>query len=156
MRRLGFKHWGWDEDIWNEWYQRGRIDDVIEFARHFESFDDLPWNAIDLLETLDHEFPDSKFVLLERDRDTWLASLREHNRHQGQTLSTSTQVEELQLRNQQIKEHFSGDKAQQLLTMNVVVGDGYERLCPFLGMSVLSEEFPHANRTVAPPLRSSG
>ena len=68
MRRLGFKHCGWNQDAWREWYAKGEIDKIIKYARYFESFDDLPWSQIDILERLDREFPGSKFVLLERDR----------------------------------------------------------------------------------------
>jgi hypothetical protein len=34
----------------------------------------------------------------------------------------------------------------RLLVMNIVGGDGWEKLCPFLGMSIPSEPFPHENR----------
>jgi Sulfotransferase domain len=37
--------------------------------------------------------------------------------------------------------------ADRLLAMNIIGGDGWERLCPFLGVPIPSVPFPHENRT---------
>jgi hypothetical protein len=34
----------------------------------------------------------------------------------------------------------------RLLVMNIVAGDGWEKLCPFLGLPIPSEPFPYENR----------
>jgi hypothetical protein len=38
------------------------------------------------------------------------------------------------------------DRPQDLLVMTLAGGDGWERLCPFLGTKTLTTPFPHANK----------
>ena len=37
--------------------------------------------------------------------------------------------------------------AHRLLVMNITAGDGWDKLCPFLGMSIPSETFPHSHKS---------
>jgi hypothetical protein len=148
MRRLGFKHCGWDVDIWREWRQNGNIRETIQFAKNFESFDDLPWNHTGLLEHLDKAFPESKFILLERDGESWFRSMQIHRieRHEAPMVDKEFEIKKFAGHNDFVKQYFCGEKQSQLLVMNVIEGDGYERLCPHLGLPVLDEPFPHSNR----------
>ena len=40
--------------------------------------------------------------------------------------------------------HFAG-RPDDLLVLDVVGGEGWERLCPFLGLAPPDEPFPHFN-----------
>lgn len=149
MKRLGFKHRSFDVDIWLEWYEKGHIDKVVQYARHFDSFDDLPWNKIEILEKLDKEYPNSKFVLLERESESWFQSFKEFRIRQGKgdiVGDKEKEIEEYERRNSFIKHYFTGPKENQLLVMNVMAGEGYEKLCSFLELPVLDEPFPHVNK----------
>ena len=42
--------------------------------------------------------------------------------------------------------HFEGRK-DKLLTMNIMDGDSWDVLCPFVGREALSEPFPHENKS---------
>jgi hypothetical protein len=117
MKRLGFKHCSWDRDVWREWYKKGKIAKVLRYAKHFESFDDLPWNKIEILELLDPT----------TDKESCIKKYEKHNEH--------------------IRQYFSGEKRKQLLIMNVIKGEGYEKLCPFLELPVLNEPFPASNKS---------
>ncbi len=149
MRRLGFKHCSWDRDVWREWYEKGNIAKVFRYAKHFESFDDLPWNKIEILEQLDKEFPGSKFVLLERDSESWFKSFQKQLIKKGHIPSTdkASCIKKYEEHNEYVRQYFSGEKQKQLLIMNVINGDGYEKLCPFLELPVLNEPFPHSNKS---------
>ncbi|HEX8335676.1 MAG TPA: sulfotransferase [Pyrinomonadaceae bacterium] len=37
--------------------------------------------------------------------------------------------------------------ARRLLVMDITAGDGWEVLCPFLGVEIPDRPFPHENRT---------
>jgi len=45
-----------------------------------------------------------------------------------------------------IQAHFYTRHEQKLLVMNICAGEGYGVLCPFLGVDVIDEPFPHQNR----------
>jgi hypothetical protein len=149
MRRLGFKHCGWDQDVWREWYNKGDVAKVIRYARYFESFDDLPWNMVEILEQLDKAYPASRFVLLERDSESWFGSLIKYQIKLGQQPVTGKEaaIKKYEERNEFVRRYFAGSKEGQLLVMNVTEGEGYEKLCPFLGLPVLNEPFPHSNKS---------
>ena len=142
MRRLGFKHCGWDPVVW-EWYQNGEKDRVLKHAEFFESFDDLPWNKHRFLKRLDGTFPNSKYVLLERDPNDWLASLQSFRHRTGKTdVDPENAIEHYAKRNRLIKDYFK-KRPGDLLIMEVCEGDGYEKLCPFLNVPTPDESFPH-------------
>jgi len=150
MRRLGFKHCGWDPDVFHDWYEKGKIEKVIRYARHFESFDDLPWNHIDIFEKLDAAYPNSKYVLLERDSDEWFTSFNKHRIGVGMKSVLDEREEyirEYERRNRFIKDYFDGARSDRLLVMNVIGGDGYEKLCPFLDLPIPNDPFPHRNKS---------
>jgi hypothetical protein len=41
--------------------------------------------------------------------------------------------------------------AHRLLVMNIIEGDGWDKLCPFLGTKIPSLPFPHENPTPPEP-----
>lgn len=153
MRRLGFKHQSFDVDIWRKWYGKGDIHKIINHAKYFDSFDDLPWNKTEILERFDSEFPNSKFILLERDSEQWFNSLIRWRKTKGKdtALDKDSEIKYYEERNQYIRDYFSGDKKDQLLIMNLANGDGYKKLCPFLHLPVLDEPFFHSNQTSSSP-----
>jgi hypothetical protein len=120
---------------------------------------------------LDQLFPGSKFILTVRERDAWLASLEAHwnaypcfddflpdtaeNRiHLAvrQLLCAAifgcytfnydraSYVYDLHYKN--VKEYFTG-RPSDLLILNICAGQGWEKLCPFLGKPVPSTPFPN-------------
>ncbi len=54
----------------------GRVDSVLNLARGFDAFQDVPWAA--LYRELDEAFPGSKFILVERDERKWIHSAAQH------------------------------------------------------------------------------
>ena len=146
MRRLGFRHASWDPEVWR-WYNDGELERVLEYARGFDSFDDLPWNKVELLASLDEAFPNSKFVLLDRDPAAWYRSSSEHNRRRGQKVQRrGGAMRWFRRRSRRIRNYFKR-RPDQLLVMDLTAGDGYEALCPFLELDVLDEAFPCLNVT---------
>jgi 3'-phosphoadenosine 5'-phosphosulfate (PAPS) 3'-phosphatase len=113
---------------------------------------------------LDAKYPDSRFILTTRDMEGWLNSCKKqftqkladkqndaHNRL-FIDLYDSTVFDQQKFR-QGYEDFVNGviqyfaDRPQDLLTLNVSAGAGWETLCPFLGKPVPDIPFPKANVT---------
>lgn len=122
-------------------------------------------NGIDrFYKHLDRYYPDAKFILLERDEQSWLRSYERHlegTQHLNlpnyvyiYNLSTygagnfepDLWLESYRRHNCEVKEYFR-NRPNKLLVMNICDGDGYEQLCPFLDVPLVSEAFPRENVT---------
>src|SRR5688572_11781492 len=55
---------------------RGDIETPLAVAQKFQAFQDVPWAA--LFKELDERFPNSKFIVTERDEQKWLLSASTH------------------------------------------------------------------------------
>jgi hypothetical protein len=146
MRRLGYAHFGFDYDMHHEWLQQGQILRCLKFAEGFDSFDDLPWSDPRLVAAFADYFPDSSYVLLKRDPTAWRDSWRAHFRQLGQPVTESDEelICHYHRHNEQVLQAIAGKG--RLLCMNVCAGEGYEVLCPFLGLPILKEPFPRENQ----------
>ncbi|MBB5936429.1 sulfotransferase family protein [Streptomyces zagrosensis] len=125
-----------------------------------------------LYQDLDLLWPGAKFVLTVREEESWLRSCRKHWERPIESKADRGRVYvDLQrfLRaavygchdfrperfrrvarqhTSEVTRHFAG-RNEDLLTLDIAAGQGYERLAPFLGLPVPDEPFPHCNRTAA-------
>ena len=136
-----------------------RIQDTVHtrvrnLVRLFDAFQDNPWPV--LYRELDHEYPGSKFVLSVRSPEAWIKSVVGH----FGTFETPMRKwiygagyprgnEAIYLRryethNAEALAYFE-HRPNDLLVMDVVAGDGWEKLCPFLGKIAPAVPFPHVN-----------
>lgn len=130
-----------------------------------EEFDALTDTPIpSFYRELDVRFPDAKFILTIRDAEGWLKSCKKqftqklaekqneaHNRLfmdlYGCTVFDEAEfLAGYQKFVQSVRDHFK-DRPGKLLMMDVVAGDGWEKLCPFLDQPVPETPFPKANVT---------
>ncbi|NWG74974.1 MAG: hypothetical protein HXY24_10270 [Rubrivivax sp.] len=113
---------------------------------------------------LDARFPGSKFILTVRERAGWLQSCRKqfnersaaaqseaHRRLFEDLYGTNVFDEERFSRGYDrfvagVRKHFEG-RPGDLLELDVSAGEGWEKLCPFLGRPVPDAPFPKANVT---------
>lgn len=129
----------------------------------YDAISDVPVPAI--FAQLDQSWPGSKFILTEREVDSWLDSCehawfnedkamprRKHYRYFYRALLYGCAGYNrdrfrwvFNKHTELVKEHFSGDKEQQLLVLNIAGGEGWDKLCPFLDVPIPDQEFPHAN-----------
>lgn len=106
---------------------------------------------------LDEQYPGSRFVLTTRPVEHWVESRRKHvlrNRERaarGEYAGTFLEIEpdawraEFTAHHQRVADHFEG--RHDLLVLQIAAGDGWERLCPFLGVPVPDQPFPHRHRS---------
>lgn len=148
LHRLGFKtaHFRVSNRI---------IDDPI--IEQYQALADIPvaWRFAEL----DKRYPGSRFVYTIRPINQWLDSCQ---RWLFRSVPAGSPLAEVRLRmygtpnfdrerfrsaylqhERAVREHFAG--RCNLLVMNIVGGDGYEKLCLFLGVTALDEPFPRVN-----------
>jgi 3'-phosphoadenosine 5'-phosphosulfate (PAPS) 3'-phosphatase len=113
---------------------------------------------------LDARYPGSKFILTVRDRQGWLKSCMkqfsprfaeaqsEPNRRLFEDLYGTNQFDEAKFSAGYdrfvagVLDYFKS-RPGDLLVMNVTAGEGWEKLCSFLGQAVPEAPFPKANVT---------
>lgn len=118
---------------------------------------------------LEQMHPDAKFVLTTRDEETWLKSCKNHwtGRDPFAPSETSGHRTHMKIRrflraatygtyefhperfrhvyrkhNEDVRRYFA-DKPGKLIELDIVGGDGWERLCPFVGRPIPGQPFPH-------------
>lgn len=108
-----------------------------------------------------YEKYDAKCILTTRDLDSWLPSLKNWllyvNPHpkertkkvRKQTLGSwnwnrKKHIRKYRRHHRQVKRYFKDNK--DLLIMNIINGDGWEKLCRFLDKSIPDVPFPHENK----------
>ena len=157
---LGYRslHWGGPE-------VRKVVERAAEEGRPL--VDDLPdhdaFSDILALSTryalLDRQYPGSRFVLTTRPVDEWVESRRAHvlrNReraargeYQGTFLAIEPDAwrDEFTDHHRDVARYFAG--RDDLLTMRITEGDGWDVLCPFLGRTAPGTEFPWRHRATS-------
>jgi hypothetical protein len=117
----------------------------------------------DNFDLLDRQYPGSKFILTTRDLESWIESRRHHvlrnvaRKQQGQydgdflTVDQATWAQQYHEHHARVRAYFA-DRPGDLLVMDIVAGDGYEVLCPFLGREIPDEPFPWSHRRATRPV----
>lgn len=126
-----------------------------DYLAGYEAATDLPLATF--FPQLDRRYPGSKFVLTTRALESWLESAAKHfstppASEFGRLVRLATYgvtgydearfryVHETHARN--VGWYFR-DRPDALLSLDVVAGEGWEKLCPFLGQPIPNAPFPH-------------
>ena len=100
-------------------------------------------------------FPDAKYIFNTRNIDDWIESLKRHHSMLSQDaiaksgwhfMDEGERREYYDNHTKKILDFFK-DKHDQFLVLDICSGDGYEKLCPFLGLDIPDEPFPHFHRS---------
>jgi len=148
------------------------LDAKGELALRVESitYDALTDSAVaGTYKTLDANYPGSKFVLTVRDLESWLESCRRFfsrgkwqdddvTARLHQDLYGDSRFDERSFRDgyerhmSDVRAYFA-DREEDLLIIDIVGGEGWEKLGPFLGRATPDRPFPRRNRA-RPPIVS--
>ncbi len=123
----------------------------------YDAFEDNPWPI--LYKELDQRFPGSKFILTRRPAEDWIRSqvkdfgLTETPMRRwiyGESAgcpegNEDTYIARYERHNKDVLEYFA-DRPDDLLVFDLPKGDGWDKLCLFLGHDAPDESFPHANK----------
>jgi len=136
-------------------------DEVIQ--KH-QAFTDNPIPF--LYRELDELHPGSRFIHTERDDAAWLKSV-EWLHSEGRikfSWHLIPEIDEINMRlykrldfnadvflaayqkhNREVREYFK-DRPGDLLILDITRGEGFEKICPFLGLEIPEQDFPHWNQ----------
>jgi hypothetical protein len=136
MRQLGFSHFGYDKDLEQELHD-GNLEICLRWAAYFNALDDLPWSSPRFIAAFRKQFPGSYYVQLIREEHQWLTS---YFNFFGPVCSSNEALLRLRSHQKQVQDILRDEP--HVLRMNICAGEGYEKLCPFLGLPTLNQEFP--------------
>jgi hypothetical protein len=124
---------------------------IDEIKRHhYDAFTDflLTMNRGGLYEALDQAFPGSKFILTIRDPESYTRSFRNYFSDAPWNSDTEIDLDQERLEferyNRRVQDYFQ-DRPQQLLTIDIIAGDGWAPLCSFLDKPIPNKPFPRKN-----------
>lgn len=159
---LGYRHCGWTSNL-HDYFQKSNKNTHVyqKLFKHidkYDAFEDGPWHELDY-KKLDTQYPNSKFILLERDDASWIKSMESHTSPKYNVneinkkylnydwLSNRNKVikEKIKWKNDKynnVKQYFK-DRPNDLLCMNIK--DGWKPLCTFLNKPIPKRSFPKTN-----------
>lgn len=157
LAQLGYRVatvWGRDLDL--ETLRATYVSRGLEMARVHDAVEDMPWPL--MFRELDAAFPGSKFILTWRETDRWIKSISDHfgpNPDVMQKLTYGPEhphpighearyAEVYDAHNAAVRAYFA-DRPGDILEMNLSHGDGWDKLCPFIGAENPGTEFPRSN-----------
>lgn len=129
---------------------------ILRIINHYDAIEDTPWYMI--YKELDKKIPNSKFILTIRDEESWYKSVSRHigdlrSAHhewiygRGKGLPKDYKENTIKIyteHNREVLDYFK-DRPDDLLVIDFTQGDGWEKLCHFLGKEIPNQELPHAN-----------
>lgn len=161
LQILGYKHQSFS-DRGVRMYLNGSVQELLQWSQQFHSCEDEPW--LFLYREFDQQYPGSKFILTRRhSASAWFDSLVKHYRDR---MGAYVPIRDMNIRQygrpdpesdrtaaiavyeqhlQTVRDYFSG-REQDFIEVCWEEGDGWERLCAFLGQAVPSTDFPHSNK----------
>lgn len=128
----------------------------IDKAREVDAAEDMPWPHF--FRELDEAFPGAKFILTTREPNAWFASIDRHFGEAATELNAFAYgrahvpargnkdhwIETMTRHNGAVRAYFA-DRPNDLLEMSLADGNGWETLCPFLGVAEPASPFPVKN-----------
>lgn len=157
LETLGFRslHWGGPEV--REKVERAIAENrpLLHYLPGFDAFSDI-LRLSENFALLDRQYPGSRFIYTTRAVEQWLESRRRHvernveRRAQGLYDGAFLEIEddawraEFTAHDRAVRSYFAS--RPDLLVMDITAGDGYEKLCPFLGVDPPDQAFPWRHR----------
>lgn len=129
-------------------------DIAFRLVNEFDAFQDNPWPL--LYKELDQHWPGSKFVLTIRPTERWINSIVDHFGKNETPMrewiygvgypqgNEHVYVARYERHNREVADYFK-QRRGDLLTLRITEGEGWEKLCPFLGKEIPAVPFPFAN-----------
>jgi len=117
----------------------------VEYIKkcNYDAYVDYPIFEDDLFQKIDKVLPNSKFILTLRDEKSWEISYKNFFNVSQENLKIGKQKYNNHTKN--VIAYFK-DKPEQLLVMNIIDGDGWEKLCSFLNKPFPKKPFPYKNK----------
>ena len=148
LEMLGYENMSFYRFLYRNVYMKGHRRIIVTFAARFDSFDDLPWLCEDMIPTLDKAFPQSKFIYLERDEDSWFSSMYKHKTmKKGIEPNMEKELNKFREHRKFVYTYFKDAAADRFLSISISDPTGFQKLADFLGKSAPQKEFPIYNKS---------
>ena len=147
---LGFMpHKGHDPSLSTLYREKRDPEPLLRYAAPYRTLEDAPWYH--LYRELDECYPGSKFILtVRKDSLTHARSSWEHGIRAGRRSGQCTddylreKTAAYEAHNRAVREYFKF-RPHDLLVICWENGDGWDQLCPFLGVVRPATALPHRN-----------
>jgi len=148
LELLGYNNASFNRIVWNRYYRKNQIDKVLKYTAKFQSLDDLPWLKEDMIPILDKSFPNSKFIYLTRDEESWKKSLYKwsYNRF-GEHADIDNGLMEYRAHTKFVLNYFKDRSEKEFITLDIRDPKGFKKLATFLGKTSIGDSFPHFNKS---------
>lgn len=131
-------NWNREPEAWPKYFPQIRAR-----AEGYNAFSDAPW--IFLYRQLDNWFPGSKFILtIRKDSKTLAKSDLNQWRNKPDKPTLQQFIDRYIEHNKRVVEYFKNK--DNFIVMCFERGDGWKKLCRFLGKPVPKRPFPHVNK----------
>jgi hypothetical protein len=131
----------------------------LPVLERYQAFTDNPYFSV--WRPLAERYPRARFILTVRDEEAWIEScvryyagrrvrpmrtwrFGEHADPSSSPAARQAWLEAYRAHNAAVRAYFGGD-CERLLILDVAQGDGWEKLCPFLGAALPAKAFPREN-----------
>jgi len=126
---------------------------ILDAIPEYDAYIDTPFSYC--FRTLDKAYPGSKFIFTQRDPESWVESFRWLMGNSSTPMSRwfyglekfdkQAYMDRFSRHEEEVLSHFV-DRPDDLLVMNVGHGDGWDKLCKFLGKPVPDSDYPYTHR----------
>ncbi len=148
LQMLGYRHSSFNPKVWRRYYRNSEIVKILQYTAKFDSVDDLPWLKEDMIPVLDRVFPNSKFIYLTRDEESWKRSIYDWTfKVTGEYPDLDEKLDQYRKHREFVMSYFRDTPRERFLVLDVTDGDAFEKLAAFLGKPAPQEKFPHCNET---------
>lgn len=145
-------HAGYRQDLKLDLARTGDCEPILQEAIKYRGFQDAPWGR--QYRELDERFPGNKFILTTRlDGPTRARSVWKKHVRTGRVRGEITPefirkcTKSYEKHNAEVRAYFAG-RPDDFMEVCWEDGDGWSRVCGFLGVPEPSVPFPHLNSSV--------
>jgi hypothetical protein len=122
---------------------------------HFSSFDDRPWNRLDVIEQVMQSNRNVRFILTTRDPDIWFDSIRRYSIMLGREAAPESarqrSIDEIFFPHHERCRAMAKEHGHKLLEINITTDPkATEKVREFLDLPNRGIVIPHSNKTILP------
>ena len=156
LATLGYRHQSYSSSALKAFVE-GQIGEIVAMTAGFDSCEDWPWPLV-WRDIHAHYGDEARFILTRRSSaEIWIESLKRHslNTHPTRAMRPiiyghyyphgyeAEHMAAYERHNQAVRDFFAREAPHALLELCWEAGDGWEKLCAFLGHPVPDTPLPH-------------